>query len=218
MADRTIEDRLREEYFALLPDIRRISGQLETAIRYHLLPISEQLTGYEQLVVKSRIKDCESALEKLRPPEAKTFDLDRPDDFYTLRSLNDLAGVRVLAFPPRRLTEIDKMLRERFPTWESDPVMDGDKHLAFKYSGHYQAGDQVKAEYQIVLTLIGLFWEVEHSTIYKPDPRLKGIADSIEMTQQRTMVNKALTAFETEFERLYRMNEESSHHGDRRVF
>jgi len=84
MADRTIEDRLREEYFALLPHIRRISGQLETEVRYHLLPISEQLNGYEQLVVKSRVKDCESALEKLRRrQEAKTFDLDRPDSTHS---------------------------------------------------------------------------------------------------------------------------------------
>ena len=201
MTDRTIEDRLPEEYFDLLPHIRRISGQLETEVRYHLLPISEQLEGYEQLVVKSRVKDCESALEKLCVRESATFDRDQPE-LYTLTSLKDLAGVRVLAFPPQRLTEIDKMLRERFPTWEWDPVRDGDKVLASKYSGHYQAGDQVRAEYQIVSMLTGLFWEVEHSTMYKPDPRLRRIAESIEMTQRTTAVLNALIAFEAEFGRL----------------
>jgi ppGpp synthetase/RelA/SpoT-type nucleotidyltranferase len=200
MADRTIEDRLREEYFALLPNIRRISGQLETEVRYHLLPISKQLNGYEQLVVKSRVKDCESALEKLRSrQQGAIFDRDRPDD-YTLTSLRDLAGVRVLAFPPQRLAEINDLLLKRFPGWDSDPVRDGGKHLAFKYSGHCQTGDQVRAEYQIVSTLIGLLWEVEHSAIYKPDPRLKTIADSIEMKRRRATVLDALSAFETEFE------------------
>jgi hypothetical protein len=31
-AKRTIEDRLREEYFQLLPEIRRVAGQLEAQI------------------------------------------------------------------------------------------------------------------------------------------------------------------------------------------
>jgi len=87
MADRTIEDQLREEYFTLLPDIRRISEQLEAEVRYHLLPISRKLTELERLVVRSRVKDCESALEKLRSrQEGATFDRDRPE-LYTLTSL-----------------------------------------------------------------------------------------------------------------------------------
>src|SRR5438876_9899157 len=32
--DRTIEDRLREEYFVLLPEIRRVTEQLEAEARY----------------------------------------------------------------------------------------------------------------------------------------------------------------------------------------
>lgn len=202
MADRAIEDRLREEYFALLPHIRLISGQLETEVRYHLLPISLKLHEFEQLVVESRVKDCESALEALRRrQEGKTFDRDRPE-IYSLTSLRDLAGVRVLAFPPRRLTQIDDTLRLRFPTWESDPIRDGDGQIALKYSGHCQTGDQVRAEYQIVSMLTGLFWEVEHSAMYKPDPRFRGVADSLEMRQRRTTVFDALRAFETEFERV----------------
>jgi hypothetical protein len=35
MADRTIEDRLREEYFELLPEIGRVRQQLESEIRYY---------------------------------------------------------------------------------------------------------------------------------------------------------------------------------------
>jgi ppGpp synthetase/RelA/SpoT-type nucleotidyltranferase len=202
MGDRTIEDRLREEYFTLLPHMRRISGQLETKVRYHLIPISERLKKYEQLVVKSRVKDCESALEKLRGfQEGATFDRDRPD-LYTLKSLKDLAGVRVLAFPPQRLTEIDGILLQHFKDWESDPVLDGDGHLAFKYSGHYQTGDQVRAEYQIVSVLTGLFWEVEHSAMYKPATQFRGTAESFRMKKRRAAVLNALRAFETEFENL----------------
>lgn len=102
-AGRTVEDRLREEYFQLLPEIRRVAGQLESQINYHLLSIANELEEYEQLLVKSRVKECESAVDGLRRrQEGASFDNDRPAR-YTLTSLNDLAGVRVLVFPRRRL-------------------------------------------------------------------------------------------------------------------
>src|SRR5882724_8626738 len=41
--ERTIEDRLREEYFVLLPEIRRVTEQLEAETRYHVLPICREL-------------------------------------------------------------------------------------------------------------------------------------------------------------------------------
>ena len=66
MAERTTEDRLREEYFDLLPDIRRVAEFLEAEIRHCVLPISLKLREHEQLVVKPRIKECESALNSLR--------------------------------------------------------------------------------------------------------------------------------------------------------
>ena len=64
--ERTVKDLLREEYFALLPDIRRVVGELEAEVKHCLLPISRQLDKYEQLVVTARVKDCESAIDKLR--------------------------------------------------------------------------------------------------------------------------------------------------------
>ena len=39
-AERTVEDRLREEYFDLLPEIHRVADRLEAEIRYLMLPIS----------------------------------------------------------------------------------------------------------------------------------------------------------------------------------
>jgi hypothetical protein len=50
--------------------------------------------------------------------------------------------------------------------------------------------------------LTALFWEVEHTAIYKPSPNLKGVARSLEMQQRTTEVLKALQAFEEEFESL----------------
>ena len=179
--------------------------ELEAEVRHSLLPLSSELDSYERLVVTARIKDCESALEALRRrQEGATFDSDQAGS-YTLTSLNDLAGVRVLAFPRSRLTEADRLLRQRFPSWTSDPVWaddEGKEPLAFKYHGCCAASAKLRGELQVVPMLIGLFWQVEHSIIYKPSPQLKGVGRSLEMQQHNSSVLTALKAFEDEFERL----------------
>lgn len=198
-AARTVEDRLREQYFDLLPDIRRAVGELEAEVKHCLLPISLRLRKYERLVVTARVKECESAIDKLRrDPELKTFDRKHPE-LYTLLDLNDLAGVRISAFPRRRLAEADRKLRKQFPSWKPDPVPSGgdnDEPVALKYHGFCKASSKVRAEFQIVPMLTALFWEVEHAAIYKPSPSLKGVAGSWEMQQRTRDVLKALKAFE----------------------
>jgi hypothetical protein len=204
-AERTTEDRLRAEYFNLLPEIRRVADELEAEIRYRVLPISRGLEQYEQLVVKSRIKECESAIEALRRrQEGATFYREKRDS-YTLTSLNDLAGVRVLAFPRSRLEEIDRALRTSFLNWNPDHVEADGELQAFKYHGSCpEASHKVKGEYQIVSMLTGLFWEVEHSAMYKPAPELTAIARYPPMQGRRSEVLKALKAFEEDFEALVR--------------
>lgn len=204
--NRTIEDRLREEYFDLLPDIRRVAEHLEAEVKYLVLPIRRKLDRYEQVVVTSRVKDCDRAVDSLRRrQEGATFDTDQPTR-YTLRDLGDLAGVRVLAFPSSRLAEVDEEIRKRFESWKPDPVTglgEAELPLAFKYSGYCkEASDRVRGEIQIVAMLIGLFWEVEHSAVYKPSPQLKGVAAHPEMQRCASEVYKALTAFEHQFEAL----------------
>lgn len=207
MAERSVEDQLRQEYFELLPEIRRVVEHLEAEVRHCVLPIFLKLDEYERLVVTTRIKECDSALDALRRrQEGATFDRDRPER-YTLTSLNDLAGVRVLAFPPSRLREIYQELQERFPSWVTDAVPGfhmNDEPLAFKCHGHGEASQKVRGEFQVVSMLTGLFWEVEHSAIYKPTPRLKGIAGHYRMQERTLEVYKALQAFEEEFEKLIR--------------
>lgn len=99
MDARSIEDRLREEYFDLVVDARRVVDYLAAEVRHCVLPISLELNRYERLEVTSRIKACDSALDALRRrQEGATFDRDRPES-YTLTALNDLASVRVSAKP-----------------------------------------------------------------------------------------------------------------------
>jgi ppGpp synthetase/RelA/SpoT-type nucleotidyltranferase len=198
MPERTRKDRLREEYFDLLPDIRRVVWNLEAEIRYYTRDVLKRLERYEQLVIKSRIKDCESAVEAfLRRQEGRAFDPENPDE-YSMRDLPDLAGVRILVFPKSRLVEVDTALRSHFSNWKSDPVPDDiGAPLALKYYGYCNdVSRKVLGEYQIVPMLIGLFWEVEHSAMYK----FREVANSKEMRRHRADVESAMSRFEAEFE------------------
>ena len=206
MSERTVEDHLREEYFGLLPKIKAVAEELEAQVRFCLLPLSTKLQTYERLEIQSRVKDCESGIQSLRRRiEGATFDRDRSDS-YTLASLHDLAGVRVLAFPPGRLIEADTILRERFPNWTPDHVFDKTTSdtLAFKYYGNCRADAKVCGEYQVVSMLTGLFWQVEHAALYKLSPELKGLEGSLEMEERRSAVYEALREFEESFERMLR--------------
>jgi ppGpp synthetase/RelA/SpoT-type nucleotidyltranferase len=202
--ERTIDDQLREEYFDLLPEMIKTAEHLKTQIQFSILPITRELKSHESVVVKSRVKECTSAIEALRrryADQGAVFDPDHPEN-YTLRSLHDLVGIRVLAFPASRALEVDSHLRSQFNDWTSDPVIDKEtgQQLAIKYYGTYTASRSwLVCEYQIVSTLIGLFWEVEHAAIYKPAPSLKRLEPV--MREQTSAVNSALKAFEDEFER-----------------
>jgi ppGpp synthetase/RelA/SpoT-type nucleotidyltranferase len=163
--------------------------------------------------VTSRIKECESSIAALqRRQEAATFDPEKGS--YSLTELRDLAAVRVLTFPRSRWREANDCLRHRsarFSSWLSDHVWENEEDktgepLAFKYYGFCSRNNAICAEIQIVPMLIGLFWQIEHSAIYKPSPQFKGVAAALEMTERRKEVYKALMDFESEFEHLVRQN------------
>jgi hypothetical protein len=202
---RGIEDKLREEYFRILPIVRKIKEQLEVKVHFNLIPILDTLKTHERLEVQSRVKDCESAISALRRrQEGSLFDVDEPDK-YSLTKLPDLAGVRVLIFPRGLLDQVNTCITKHFSSWKSDHVpgyKDGDENQALKYYGICSKEEHIYGEIQIVPMLTGLFWKVEHEAIYKPKPEFKNIADSLEMKERTQDVLDALKAFEKTFEML----------------
>ena len=197
MVDRQVEDLLRAEYFELLPELRRVQTQLETQIRCALLSFSTRLTKFERLEVKSRIKDCESAIKKLLP-ETGIFDPERASS-YTLKGLDDMVGVRVLSFPAALGQELNNVLRKEFPDWVEKPFHKHDRWAGFKYIGKTIGNREITAEYQVLSALVGAFWDVEHSAIYKPTPELRGAVKTPAMRAKRENVMRALLEFETAF-------------------
>lgn len=202
---RTVEDRLRAEYFDLLPDMQRTLVALEAEVRHHLLPVMISLNRYEQVRITSRLKECESAVDSLRRrQEARVFDPERREA-YSLSNLRDLVAVRVLVFPSYRREQVQTALRPLLSDWTSDPVPGiepSDAEVAVKYYGRGSSYTALTAELQIVSSLIGSFWEIEHSALYKISPNLQGVLSSPSMKARQRAVLSALRDFEIEFERL----------------
>jgi hypothetical protein len=179
MSERTVEDRLREEYFLLAPDIQRVLYQVQTDVSYTLLPMTLALKHHERIQIEARAKACDSAIDALRRrEEARQFDEDAPTR-YSLSRLPDLAALRVSVFPRSQLEIVHSVIRLRYAQWTSDPVSTGTppKFRARKYHGFCSASSRVRAELQVLPMLTGLFWQIEHDAFYKPrDPLLKGAA------------------------------------------
>ncbi len=198
MIVRTVEDRLREEYFALLPEMRRAVSILEAEAQCLVTPVIETLDSGERVHVASRVKECESAVAALRRRQEGRIESGRA---YSLTTLNDLAGVRILAFPDERLHQVELRVRERFAAWVADPVRltrcSGDQ-LAQKYHGYCRANSRIRAEIQLVPMLVGLFWTVEHAALYKPTRKLR-VERIEEMNARHDEVIGALQAFERAF-------------------
>jgi ppGpp synthetase/RelA/SpoT-type nucleotidyltranferase len=199
---RLVEDLLRAEYFGLLAQMQRTLTALETEVNYLLLPSKLKLDPYARILVRGRLKDCESAVDALRRrQEGGIFDSSQSGS-YSLTVLPDLIGVRVLTFPQSSFDEASEIITKRIPHWTPDHIQADDPTatpIALKFHGVWQEGDRFRSEIQIVSLLIGLFWEVEHSAIYKPAPNLRGVARSLAMKSRTATVLAALRAFEQEF-------------------
>ncbi len=51
MSARTIADRLRDEYFSLLPHIRDVAEELEAEVRYPLIPFTQGRERHERIAL-----------------------------------------------------------------------------------------------------------------------------------------------------------------------
>lgn len=89
MVERTVEDRLREEYFDLLPEIQRVLDHLEAEVKYRLLPVRRKLDKFERVAVSSRTKDCQSAVESLRRRQQGAIFYPDSVQPYSLANLKD---------------------------------------------------------------------------------------------------------------------------------
>lgn len=202
MTQRKVEDFLREQYSELSPEIKKVLLQLQTDVEHLLLDVRLGLKHHERVHIEARAKECDSAIGALRRRiEGRQFDEDTPDK-YTLTTLPDLAALRVLVFPKSRLDEVNALVQLKYVKhgdWTPDPVETGEpkRWRAWKYYGKCSTRSEIQAEIQVVPTLTGLFWQIEHDAFYKPrDPVLRGAAEKPSVRERREGVYEAFERLE----------------------
>ncbi len=199
----SIDDRLRREYFKLLPEMEHAKHYVEARVLNLLLPVRDRLRTYERVVTKTRLKDCESAINSLRKrEEGGTFNRKQPER-YTLRNLPDLVGIRIMAFPLSLIQRVNDIVCADFHDWRIDPIKKSDGRILFahKYDGCPQ-NCSIRTEVQVMSLLTGLFSEVEHDALYKPNPKYKSKLVERGMQESLIHVLNALGQFENTFENL----------------
>ncbi len=80
--NRSVEDRLREQYFELIPRMEQSKAHVEALVLNFLLPYRDAQLPFERVEVRYRLKACESAVAALRlRQEGSVFNLDKAGDY-----------------------------------------------------------------------------------------------------------------------------------------
>lgn len=197
MMERNLGDKLREEYANLRPIANRRYTRLFARVSHVLEERFTDRRPHEIIHVVGRVKECESALSRvLRNQEGRLLDPAREAE-YSLTTLVDLIGLRVLVFPRDLLESVNEHLRAEFPDWNEDhytgALVNG-QPLVYKYSSVVAPG--VSAEYQVLSPLLDGFWNVEHAVLYKPQDDIRDLVDDPRMKDSYLDVLRSLVGFE----------------------
>lgn len=210
MSQRLVEDLLHDEYYKILPNLNLARVNLEINIKHIFLSIINDLQSFERIEFHSRVKNVESAIEKLKSKQDGKMFIQDPSNKYSLLELRDLVGIRILFFPYSLEKRILNCIQKKYSLWEKDFVTKFNSEseiMIYKYFGKIEAIEGLTCELQIMPLLFSRFLDVEHDVIYKPDPKYKGIERSLEMRKQKTKVLDQLKEFEMQFINLIKQSE-----------
>jgi ppGpp synthetase/RelA/SpoT-type nucleotidyltranferase len=172
-----IEYRLLSEYSKSYPTYKKIRDKAEAIIKYNLIDSLYKKKNWERIEVISRIKEVESAINKLkRKREGRT--LEESD---TLATLTDMVGLKIRVFPNDYLEPIGTIIKNAFPIIEEDHepqqeygIDEKDYYadvIRLKYIASFK-NNNINFEIQIVPFILDAFYEIDHDIIYKPDTKL----------------------------------------------
>lgn len=202
---RDIEVRLLSEYFIKRPIYEKIIAVASAIIEHALIQLRLEKKPWERIEVVARLKDFNSALNKLR--ERKEGNILEPSASFNI--LNDMAGLKIKVFPNDYLRRVEDIIISLFPSAEADhePTnIDSDygNVIRLKYFVTLDTAYKIntKFEIQIVPFILDAFMDIEHDIIYKPDPRLPKKQLSSLMKDQTAIVIPSLRVWSKEFSRI----------------
>lgn len=201
--NKDLESNIRKSYHELLPVLKKIESLLVSKVQWYLRSEKFNLKEYERISVESRIKSCDSSLEKLvkkyPAPGQEGSNIRRyinTSNDFSLDKLSDLVGIRILVFPSSKILRIQKIISREF-SWKLDP-----EFFAFgsQFQGRLRGCKKIGCEIQIIPMLIGKFWDVEHFVRYKPHPSYRfRIKNDTEINDLSKDIYELLENFQVRF-------------------
>jgi len=200
-----IEAKLLREYFDNCQIYEKIINIVKPQIEYKLIKLRFEKKPWERIDVIARVKEFASALDKLkRQREGRILE---PTD--SLRSLNDMAALKIRVFPNIHLVSVDEIINGLFDNLEPDHQFSektGEKNYEFierlKYTAELplEYSINIKFEIQIVPYLLDAFMDLEHDIIFKAGEGLpsKKIIERY-MKHPRSAAIASLISFAKEF-------------------
>ena len=184
MTQEDLKNRLKLEYIDLFKEMKRIQNRLVLNLNCIIKNVINNLKEYEKIIVESRIKTCESSIQKIITKYEGNVINYNDYSKIKIKDLKDLIGLRISVFPSNYINVIEDLIKSQFLTWEYDPIsLDNENKeiIIKKYQGKEHKDDNIYCEIQIVSMLYNSFLNIEHDTFYKPLEDLKNIGNSLEM-------------------------------------
>ena len=147
-----------KEYSNKIEKFKKIEEKLYFEVCHFLSDDKYNLNEFQHIEITSRIKSYSSAEKKLRNQLELTA-----HDKSSIFDLDDIIGIRISVFPLTLLRNIEKKLDEKFKSWKKEKSCHG-RYSVYKHRSNYE---KANCEIQLVPMLVGKFWDVEHSVIYK---------------------------------------------------
>ena len=178
-----IEKWIQEEYKNLRPALNKLRKKVKKEIRTCLSDFTQSLEPWQRIEIRSRIKECNSAIDSLRKR-----------NFHTLNDLVDLVGIRIVVFPASLAEKVEGVLIDYFKTLVPDHYFYAKNEIAFrKYNGLTDDTTKIKCEIQIMPEILYSLVEVEHDFFYKvPDKNLSNENEFHEIVKRLLAYDRAL--------------------------
>lgn len=159
---------LRSEYDNQINKMNGLLDYYKTEIEYLIRELKLNCKKFEKIEFSSRIKTFESCITKLK----KKNEANVLTEEAKLSEVKDLIGIRMLVFPNDYIEVIKRLIMRKHNKFTIEEIDEDKKKecdfIKFFVYFNIEKFNHILVEIQILPYLLGKYWDIEHSLIYKP--------------------------------------------------
>lgn len=190
-----LRQKLLDEYYKKYPIYEKIISIAKAKIEHQLIDLKAKKKPWERIEVLSRVKDFESAYEKLRRKSEGNF--IKPSASFD--EIVDMAALKIRVFPNNLLKPVEECIKKLFPGSKTDhkPERSGedekdyyDNVMQLQFLTPLEKKYEIKNsfEIQIVPFMLDAFMDIEHDIVYKPKLGISKTVSSLMRGQTNGLV------------------------------